>query len=57
MAAIRVPNPGEKPTEVFERGIRDWGARQESPFFRLWAGAAVDEMLSALHERIAVGSA
>lgn len=57
MAAIRAPNPGEKPTEVFERGIRDWGARQESPFFRLWAGAAVDEMLSALHERIAVGSA
>jgi hypothetical protein len=24
---------------------------QQSPFFRLWAAAAIDEMLSALYER------
>ena len=38
------------------RFIRDWRALQEeSPFFRMWASAAVDEMLSALHERLVVG--
>ena len=30
--------------------------RQESPFFPLWASATLDEILSALHERIVVGS-
>jgi len=29
--------------------------RDVSPFFRMWASAAVDEMLSALHERLVVG--
>jgi hypothetical protein len=38
------------------RFIRDWGALQGSPFFPMWASAAVDEMLSALHERIVVGA-
>jgi hypothetical protein len=56
MAAIRAPKPGETADEAFERGIRDWRALQDSPFFRLWACAAIDEMLSALHERIVVGS-
>lgn len=56
MAAIRAPKPGEAPAAVFERGIRDWGALQESPFWRLWACAAIDEMLSALHERVVVGA-
>ena len=35
--------------------IGDWGALQESPFFPMWASAAIDEMLSALHERLVVG--
>jgi len=35
--------------------IRDWGALQQSPFFPMWASAAVDEMISALHERLVVG--
>ncbi len=56
MAAIRAPKPGEKAEATFERGIRDWRALQDSPFFRLWACAAVDEMLSALHERAVIGS-
>jgi hypothetical protein len=56
MAAIRAPKPSEKVEETFARGIRDWRALQDSPFFRLGACAAVDEMLSALHERAVVGS-
>ena len=30
----------------------EWAALQESPFPRLWASAAVDEILSGLHERM-----
>lgn len=56
MAAIRAPKPGETADETFERGIHDWGVLQHSPFFRLWTCAAIDEMLSALHERVVVGS-
>ena len=33
----------------------DWRALQLSPFFPVWASATVDEILSALHERIVVG--
>ena len=46
----------ETPDRAWERFIRDWGAMQQTPFFRMWASAAVDEMLSALHERLVVGS-
>ena len=42
--------------QTWERFIRDWRALQESPFYTLWTCAAVDELLSALHERIVVGS-
>ena len=37
-------------------GDRDFFALQASPFFHLWACAGVDEILSALHERLVVGS-
>jgi len=50
-AAMQVARPGETREEAWDRFIRDWGAMQRSPFFRLWAAAAIDEMLSALHER------
>jgi hypothetical protein len=50
-AAMQVARPGETREQAWERFIRDWGAMQQSPFFRLWAGAAIDEMLSALYER------
>ena len=43
----------EQPWEQF---IRDWGALQQLPFYQVWASAAVDEMLSALHERLVVAS-
>lgn len=53
--ALRVARPGETPEQGWDRFIRDWAALQQSPFFKLWACAAVDEILSALHERLVVG--
>jgi hypothetical protein len=53
---IRAPRPGETPEQTRERGSREFMALQQSPFFRIWACAAVDEILSALHERLTVGS-
>jgi hypothetical protein len=56
-SAMQVAKAGETTREqAWGRFIRDWGALQESPFYTLWTGAAVDEILSALHERIVVGS-
>lgn len=43
--------------QVWERFMRDWRELQQGPFFPIWAAATVDEILSALHERIVVGSA
>jgi hypothetical protein len=56
VAAIRAPKPGESKEEAMERGLRDFFAFQETPFFRLWACAAVDEIISMLYERLRVGS-
>jgi hypothetical protein len=53
---IRAPRPGEAPAETQARGDREFMALQESPFFRIWACAGVDEILSALHERLVMGS-
>jgi hypothetical protein len=47
--------PGEAEAETKQRAARDFLALQRSPFFDLWACAAVDEILSALHERLVVG--
>jgi hypothetical protein len=52
---IRVPRPGETPDATGARVDREFGALQASPFFRIWASAAVDEILSALHERLVLG--
>ena len=54
--AMQAARPGEGRERAWERFMRDWSALQQSPFFLLWASAAVDEILSALHERIVVGS-
>ncbi|HSE06214.1 MAG TPA: thioredoxin family protein [Methylomirabilota bacterium] len=43
--------PGENPEQARERGTREFVALQASPFFDLWAGACVDEILSALYEK------
>ncbi len=34
---------------------REFAALQNSPFFDLWACAGIDEILSALYERLVVG--
>lgn len=56
VGAIRAAKPGETAEQTADRGTRDFFALQASPFFHLWACAAVDEILSALHERLVVGS-
>ena len=52
---IRVARPGEPPDATKARVEREFGALQASPFFRIWASAAIDEMLSALHECMILG--
>jgi len=54
--AMQVAKPGENREQAWDRFIRDWGALQDSPFWQVWTSATVDEILSALHERIVVGS-
>jgi hypothetical protein len=44
--------PGESKEDAHARGMREFAALQASPFFDLWASAAVDEILSALHEAL-----
>jgi len=56
VGVIRAARPGETPAESRERGERDFFALQASPFFDLWACAGIDEILSALHERLVAGS-
>ncbi len=46
---------GETADQAKERAGREFTALQRSPFFDLWASAAVDEILSALHEKRVVG--
>ena len=53
---LGVPASRENREKEWERFIRDWGALQESPFWQVWTSAAVDEILSALLERLVVGS-
>ena len=53
MSAAR---PGESAEEARKRSDREFLALQRSPFFRIWACAAADEMITALHERLYVGS-
>ena len=53
---IRAPRPGETPQQTAERAGKEFAAFQKAPFFRMWAGAGIDEMASALHERLVMGS-
>ena len=54
-AAMQAQSSGDTREERWENFLGEWGALQQGPFFRLWASAAVDEILSALHERIVAG--
>jgi hypothetical protein len=53
---LRSARPGETADEAKARGGRDIGALLESPFYDVWAEAGIDEILSALHERLTVGA-
>jgi hypothetical protein len=48
--------PGESEAQAKDRAAREFVALQGSPFFDVWAAAGVDEILSALHEKLTVGS-
>ena len=50
---FRTARAGESPEQVKERAAQDIGVLFDSPFFDVWAGAGIDEILSALHERLA----
>jgi hypothetical protein len=47
--------PGESEAQAKERSQREFAALQASPLFDLWGCAAVDEILSALYEKLVVG--
>jgi hypothetical protein len=52
VGGIRAARAGETPEQTRERGNRDFMALQQSPFFKIWGCAGVDEMITALHERL-----
>jgi hypothetical protein len=52
---IRAPRPGESPAETRARADREFGALQKLPFWRIWASASVDEIISALHRKLVLG--
>jgi len=51
---LRAARPGETPDQTKARGGGEIGALLESPFFDVWAQAAIAEILSALHERLLI---
>jgi len=53
---IRAARAGESKDDARARGDREFMELQQSPFFRVWSAAGADEILSALHERLLVGS-
>jgi hypothetical protein len=46
--------PGESEAEAKARDQREFLAMQGSPFFDVWASAGIDEILSALFEKVGV---
>ena len=54
--ALATQEPGESKEEFAKRNLSEFFAFQQSPFFRLYATAAVDEIIAMLHERLRVGS-
>jgi len=55
VGGIRAALPGESKEETQKRGDREFVELQQSPFFRIWACAGVDEILSALHRKLVLG--
>ncbi len=55
LAQIRRPRPGESEEDASKRFSQQFWEMQQSPFFRVWACAAADEIISELHRRLAYG--
>jgi hypothetical protein len=49
---LRAARPGETEEQARARGGRDIATLLDSPFFDVWAHAAIAEILGALHERV-----
>jgi thiol-disulfide isomerase/thioredoxin len=52
---LRAARAGETKEQGLARGQQEFVALQRSPFFDIWASAGIDEMATALHERLVVG--
>jgi len=52
LSSVRAARTGETEEQAKARSGRDIGTLLESPFFNVWAHAAIAEILSALHERL-----
>ena len=52
---IRAPRPGKSPEVTRERALREFDEVRQSPFWRIWTSAAVDEIVSALHRKVVLG--
>lgn len=53
---LRAARVGESPEEAQARFGREFPSLQASEFFRIWASACVDEIVSALHRRLLLGA-
>ena len=53
---MSIPKPGETSEQTRERSAREFQELQDSAYFRIWASAAVDEIISALHRRMVLGA-
>jgi hypothetical protein len=51
-AHMSAPRPGESADQARKRSADEFLALQNSPFFDIWASAGVDEILSALREKV-----
>jgi hypothetical protein len=53
---MTIAKPGETPEQTRDRSGREFQELQDSAYFRIWASAAVDEIISALHRRRLLGA-
>jgi hypothetical protein len=51
-AHMSAARPGESADQARKRSGDEFVALQSSPFFDIWASAGIDEILSALHQRV-----
>ncbi|MGH7307542.1 MAG: thioredoxin family protein [Candidatus Rokuibacteriota bacterium] len=51
---MQAARPGETETEARDRDRREFLAMQGSPVFDVWASAGIDEIISALYEKLTV---